>query len=439
MRPAHVVIATVGSLGDLFPLLAVGQQLRRRGHRLTIATNALHREQIEQAGLEFVDASGMDVPEDRAAVTTRAFHPWRGPRFVVHDLAALDVRASYEKLVPVCTSADLLLTTTLAFAGQILGEQLSAAGRLKWLSAVLAPMGFMSAFDPPVTGNLLLDRLLHGSRRGARGLAWLVDRRSYPWTAPVRALRRSLGLPATSGRGNPLLGGQHAPQGVLALFPAFFGAPQPDWPPRARACGFARYAQAATLDTELAAFLDRGPPPLLFSLGSTAVHAGERFLRESLQATLALDQRAVLFTGSPEMRARLPTTLPPTIHSVDYAPHAALFPRAAAVIHHGGIGTSSEALHAGKPMLVVPHGFDQPDNAARLQRLGVAEVLPVARYRADRAAALLDRLQVCADYRQAAASWAATLARDNGAATAADVIEAILRGEQPFPLAGDAG
>jgi rhamnosyltransferase subunit B len=426
VRSASIVIATVGSLGDLFPFLAVGQELQARGHRVTLATNAMHREAIEQAGLDFADASGMPEPEDRGEITARAFHPWRGPRFVVHDLAALDVQASYEKIAPLCATADLLLTSTLAFAGQILGEQLSAAGRLCWLSAVLAPMGLMSVFDPPATGIPMLDRLVGRSTVRARALAWLVDRRSHAWTAPVRRFRRSLGLPAQSSRGNPLLEGQFAPQGTLALFPPWLGAPQSDWPLHTHVCGFARYMQPADLDAALQAFLDVGAPPLVFSLGSTAVHASETFLRESLKAALALGQRAVLFTGSPEMRARLPARLPPTIHVVDYAPHAVLFPRASVVVHHGGIGTSGEALHAGKPMLVVPHGFDQPDNAARLQRLGVAEVLPVASYRADGAATLLDRLQTCTAYRQRSAEYAALLAKHAGAVVAADVLESAL-------------
>ena len=70
----HIVIATVGSLGDLFPFLAVGQVLRRRGHRVTVATHAVHRDMVVQAGLAFHDASGMPEPDDREAFTARAFH-----------------------------------------------------------------------------------------------------------------------------------------------------------------------------------------------------------------------------------------------------------------------------------------------------------------------------------------------------------------------------
>lgn len=423
MRPAHIVFATVGSLGDLFPLLAIGQALKARGHRVSVAAHAIHREPVEQAGLRFVDASGIPTPEDTEAFTRRAFHPLRGPRFVVHDFAARDVADSYRLLQPMLADADVLVTTTLAFAAQILGEQLSAAGRLRWLSVVLAPAGFISAFDPPATGLSKLDHWLRLSPRRARWLGIAARRITYGWTAPVRRFRHELGLPAVSPLGDPFHAGQHAPAGVLALFPALLGAPQPDWPPAVQLTGFARYQQDTALAPELAAFLDAGAPPLVFSLGSTAVHAGIGFLRESLQAAVQLGQRAVLFTGSPELRAQLPDDLPEDIFAVEYAPHSAVFPRAAVTVHHGGVGTSAQALYAGRPMLVVPHGFDQPDNAARLQRLGVAEILPARRYRADRAAGKLGRLLASEAAHQSSAACAQTLRCESGAAHAADAIE----------------
>ncbi len=420
--PCHVVMATVGSLGDLFPFLAIGQALRTRGHRVTVASHPVHRDAVEQAGLRFADASGMPTPEDPARFTARAFHRWRGPRFVVHDVAARDVRASYDRLAPVCADADVLLTSTLAFAGQILGEQLQAAGCLRWWSAVLAPAGFVSAFDPPATGLSALDRWVRAAPWRGRGLRALLERGSHGWTAPVRQFRLSLGLPPQSERGDPLHQGQHAGCGVLALFPAMLGAPQPDWPSQVRQVGFARYRQPHLLDPMLQAFLADGPPPLVFSLGSAAVHAGEAFLRESLATAVGLDRRAVLFTGSPRLRASLPATLPAGIHALDYAAHAALFPHATAVIHHGGIGTSAEALLAGCPMLVVPHGFDQPDNAARLRRLGVARVLPAARYRVDAAMRELRELLQPTRYAPRSARLAEELGEQHGAAIAAELL-----------------
>lgn len=429
----HIVFATVGSLGDLFPLLAIGRELRARGHRVSVAAHAIHREPVEQAGLCFVDASGIPTPRDTEAFTRRAFHPLRGPRFVVHDFAARDVVDSYRLLQPVVAGADVLVTTTLAFAAQILGEQLSNAGRLRWLSVVLAPAGFISAFDPPATGLAWIDHWLRQSPRRGRWLDRAAQRITRGWTAPVRRFRRERGLAEVSPLGDPFHAGQHAPSGVLALFPALFGAPQPDWPPAVQLTGFARYQQDTALAPELTAFLDAGAPPLVFSLGSTAVHAGIGFLRESLQAAVTLGQRALLFTGSPELRAQLPEVLPDGIFAVNYAPHAAVFPRAAVTIHHGGIGTSAQALFAGKPMLVVPHGFDQPDNAARLQRLGVAEILPARSYRADRAATQLGRLLASETVHQCSAACAEALRGESGAVRAADVIEQQVRRDTTVP------
>lgn len=423
MPSARIVFATVGSLGDLFPFLAVGQELHRRGHHVTVATHTIHQLPVEQAGLVFADASGLAEPEDHQTLAAQAFNPWRGPRFLVHDIAALDARASYDKLLPVCADADVLVTSTLAFAAQIIGEQASKTNRLRWLSAVFAPAGFLSASDPPAIGVGWLDAFLHRSPRRGRWLLRVARTITRPWTAPVRALRRELGLAPQSPLGDPFQRGQYSPQGVLALFSPVLGQPQPDWPANVVITGAPRYRQPAVPDPALQAFLDAGPAPVVFTLGSAAVYANTGFQSESARAAQQIGQRAVLLTGSPEMRAQLPSDLPAAIHCVDYAVHADLFPRACVIVHQGGIGTSSEAVCSGRPMLVVPHGFDQPDNAARLQRLGVAEVLPARRYRADRAAGLLQRLLHEHDYRDKAAVAARAMRKEDGAVMGADAIE----------------
>jgi UDP:flavonoid glycosyltransferase YjiC (YdhE family) len=115
--------------------------------------------------------------------------------------------------------------------------------------------------------------------------------------------------------------------------------------------------------------------------------------------------------------------LPDGTFAAEYAPHGALFGRAAAVVHHGGIGTTQEALRAGCPELVVPHGFDQPDNAARVVRLGVGDVLPASRYRAGVAAEKLRALLTDEAVASRAQRAAAVIRAENGARVAADIIE----------------
>jgi len=428
MRPAHIVINTFGSLGDLFPFLSIGCALHARGHRVTVATHAVHWEAIEQAGLRFADASGIPLPDNLSEFTERVFDPLRGPRLLIRDLAAADVRVSYERLQVICQDADVLITSTLAFAGHILGETLSAAGRLDWVSVVLAPCSFLSIHEPPIVGMKWVDILTRGPLRGKRLLDYLTWLRVRNWTGPVRAFRRQLGLRGESALGNPLQRGQHSPDCALALFSPRLGSAQADWPSHVRITGFAHYAQpGAKMDAGLEAFLRAGTSPLVFSLGSTAVHIGADFLRESIKACEQLGRRAVLFTGSPELRAQLPASLPAFAHAVEYAPHAAVFPHAAAIIHHGGIGTSTEALRAGRPMLVVPHGFDQFDNAERLKHLGVAHAIASHDYRCETVLPLLKDLLDEPGYAQRAWRCAETVRAEHGERVAADLIEANLR------------
>jgi UDP:flavonoid glycosyltransferase YjiC (YdhE family) len=425
MRPARVVINTIGSLGDLFPFLSVGRALQARGHHVTVATLDQHRGAVEQAGFRFASVSAMPTPQDTAAFTARAFHPVHGPRMVIRELAGGDVRESHARLQVICQDADILMTSTLAFAGQILGETLAAAGRLRWVSAVLTPCNMLSIFDPPRVGMPWVDAISRGPLRGKRLLQQLTMLRLRNWTAPVRAFRRELGLRAESVLGNPLQHGQHAPDCALALFSPLLGARQPDWPPQLRVTGFAHYPQpGAALDDALLAFLRDGSPPLVFTLGSSAVHIGADFLRESLEACEQLGRRAVLFTGSPEMRAKLPASLPSFAHAVEYAPHAAVFAHAAAIVHHGGIGTSTEALRAGRPMLVVPHGFDQYDNAERLKQLGVAQAIASRDYRCETVISKLKDLLDDPAYGRQALRRAETVRAEQGDQVAADLIGA---------------
>jgi UDP:flavonoid glycosyltransferase YjiC (YdhE family) len=424
MTARHIVFSTVGSQGDLFPLLAVGRELRRRGHQVTVAAHLIHQQAVEDAGLTFLLASGIGEPADKAAFAARAFHPLKGPRFVVHDLAAADVAASYAALAPACRDADAIVTTTLAFAAQIIAAQ----GRMAWLSAVFAPSVFLSAYDPPATGLAVLDRLLRGSHARASLLRRGAERITRQWTAPVRAFRRSLGLPEQGPGGDPLHAGQHGRDGVLALYSPLLGALPPDAPAGTIVTGACRYVpHEQRLPADLQRFLDEGEPPVVFTLGSAAVHAGEPFLRHSMHAAARLGVRAVLLTGSPELRQRL-GALPPAFHAVDYAAHGPLFEQARAVVHHGGIGTTQEALRAGRPQLVVPHGFDQPDNAQRMRRLGVACVLPAWRYRAHRAATALAVVCGHEAMRDHACAMADAMRAEHGPAMAADVIERAMAG-----------
>jgi UDP:flavonoid glycosyltransferase YjiC (YdhE family) len=206
------------------------------------------------------------------------------------------------------------------------------------------------------------------------------------------------------------------------MFSSVMAEPQPDWPRQVRVIGFPFYDQAEhgeELDPALERFLDNGPPPLVFTLGSSAVHDAGTFYQESLAAVKRLGCRAVLLVGSNPLAGPLPAGT----MALAYAPYSKILPRAACVVHQGGIGTCGQALAAGRPMLVMPYGFDQPDNAARLCRLGVARTVRRKDYNARRAAVELDRLLKDAGYARKAAEAARRVAGEDGVRAACDAIE----------------
>ncbi|MDQ2856149.1 MAG: glycosyltransferase, partial [Acidobacteriota bacterium] len=213
---------------------------------------------------------------------------------------------------------------------------------------------------------------------------------------------------------------------ILALFSRLFAQPQPDWPRQTRQTGFAFYDGRNELEmpSELSKFLDDGPPPIVFTLGSSAVWVARDFYRESIAAARALKRRAVLLIGDERNRPGEP--LPPEIIAVNYAPFEALLPRSCAMVHHGGVGTTSQGLRAGVPTLIVPFAFDQPDNAVHAERMGTSRTLPRRKYQAERVAQELGKLLEGSEYARKARAVGEQLRAENGAAVACDLIESVM-------------
>lgn len=413
--PQRILLTTTGSLGDLHPFMAIGLGLRDRGHDVTIATGNVYQSKVEGAGLKFAPM-GPHLRLGDSAMIQRVMAPKTGPEYLVRKIMVPSVPAAYEEVMAAARQADIIVTHPIAYAAQLVAEKTG----LPWVSTVVAPFLFFSRFDPPALAPAPYFARLRALGPAINGLLLGLGRASTRhWTAPIARFRRTLGLP---DGGNPLFAGQHSPQRVLALFSSLMGAPQPDWPAQTIVTGFPFYEQARhekVLDPHLERFLANGPAPVVFTLGSSAVNVAGDFYQESLKVIRSLGCRAVLLVGD----NRIAGPLPSGAAVFPYAPFAQLFPRAAAIVHQGGIGTSAQALAAGRPMLVVPHAFDQPDNAARLQRLGVARVLSQHRYSSGRATQQLGELLSGASYAAKAAAVARQIAGDDGVASACAAIE----------------
>jgi UDP:flavonoid glycosyltransferase YjiC (YdhE family) len=430
MSGRRIVFATFGSLGDLHPYVAVARELAARGHRPSIATFPELREDVEAARVEFAPMRpALAGFGDKPAVIARLIDPWHGPEFLVRGMFMPNLRETYEDLARACRGADLLVTHPLAFAGPLLAEKEG----LRWASSALSPMMQFSALDPPLFPAAPWMRWARSLGVGVYRLVFRIPRAmARRWEAPLRAFRAALGLPPAEAPAQ--FEGQYSPRLHLALFSGVLAAPQPDWPAATVVCGFPRYDGAppdARTRSALEAFLAAGAPPIVFGLGSSAVMIAGNFWNAAVEAAQALGRRAILLTGSPlENRERLP----PTVATFDYLPYSAVFPRAAAVVHSGGIGTLAQALAAGRPQLVVPVAFDQPDNARRAVALGAARAIPFRKASGRALAKALDALLAAPAYAARAREIAARIAREDGAGAAADALEQAASTRQPASI-----
>jgi hypothetical protein len=414
---ARVVLACWGSFGDLFPTLAIAARLKALGHTPVVASCPIYHELVIAQGLEFWPLRP-DVRPDDSALLHRVMDPKRGSEVVVKEIAAAAVRDAYEDLSAAAVGADLILSHPITFAAPLVAEKM----QLPWLSTALAPLSFFSKYDFPVVPNAPEAIAL---RRLGPWTGWLLmkiaRRITASWCAPVREFRQALGLPRG---GDPLYEGQFSPHGTLALFSRVLGDAQRDWPARTRLTGFPFFNSAIAMPAEVTAFLDAGEPPVVFTLGTSAVSAAGAFYDESASAIRELQCRAVMLIGRhPENR---PRQLPPNVLVVDSAPHDQLFPRAAAIVHQGGVGTTGQAMRSGTPQLVVPHAHDQPDNAFRVTNLGIARTVFPTRYQAPRVVPALSALLTDPGYRARADVVGRQVRAETGAASAAAAILAAI-------------
>jgi rhamnosyltransferase subunit B len=435
-KPNHtgrrIVLTTFGSLGDLHPYIAVALGLQARGHEAVIATTRHYQQRIEARGIGFhaVRPDGPDLDADRDAMR-RIMDPHKGSEYVIRELLMAVLQESYEDVLAAAQGADLLVSHVLTFTTRLAAEKKG----IPWASTLLQPLGFFSAYDPPVLPQVpFLAMLRFLGPAFHRPFFWLAKQSCRSWDEPWRRLRAEIGLPPTSE--SPLFEGQHSPSLVLAMFSQLFAAKQPDWPPQTVLSGFpfSDPSDGPGMPPELVRFLDAGSPPVVFTLGSSAVLDAGPFYEYSTAAAKLLGQRAVLIVGKDP--GNRPTSLPDGIVAFDYAPFSVLFPRAAAVVHPGGVGTTALAMRSGRPMLVVPYAHDQFDNAARVTRLGIAHTISRRRYSPTRIAAELRRLLDNPVYSQRASAIGERVGREDGVRAACDALEELLWASRPAEAVG---
>jgi UDP:flavonoid glycosyltransferase YjiC (YdhE family) len=411
---SRFLFATIGSLGDLHPYIAVARALIARGHQAVIATTEDYRAAVEGAGVEFSPIRpSMAELGDFRTLAVKLFDVYHGPEYLIRRLIMANVGLAYEHLSQAVKGADLLISHPLTFALPLVAQKQG----LPWVATVLSPLSFMSCYDPPVLAGAAWLRKLRVLGPGPYKAMFSIAKRLVArWESPLRELRKRVGLPSTKKMA--LFEGQFSPLGNLALFDTFLAEPQPDWPAHVRVCGAPVYdglIPDARVNDDLEKFLAEGEPPIVFALGSSAVWVAGDFWIQAIAAATQLKYRALLITGP-----FMPENLPEGIRAFSYLPYSQVFSKAAAIVHQGGIGTLSQSLRSGAPQLIVPVAFDQPDNARRTVALGLARSIPFKKITANRLTSELRTLLAHDEYSHAARKTAEYLAVINGAACAAD-------------------
>jgi rhamnosyltransferase subunit B len=411
----HILISCVGSAGDVHPFIAIGQALARRGHEVELVTSTHFAARIEAAGLACTPV-GTEADFDHVVHHPDLWNPRTCFPVLWQAISQRLVEAHRLLIARAQPGRTVLVGSTLAMPVRLAQE----THGLPTAMVHLSPVCMWSAQAPAVLPGLgdlsgwptTLVRLIQAAvERG------FIDR---VVASGFDRIRRDLGLPPVR---RVLSHWINSPDLVVCAWPEWFSPKQPDWPAQAVTTGFARWSGTAgqSLAPELLSFLDAGPAPIGFTPGS-AMAQGRDFFARALAASAVLNQRALLITPYAD---QLPNPLPPHAHAVSYAPFDALLPRLAALVHHGGIGTTAQALAACLPQAVLPFAHDQFDNATRLVKRGVALRL-TARSSVRQWATTLDRLLRDPSIAAACQRHEALMVEDGDAAQRiADLIEAM--------------
>jgi rhamnosyltransferase subunit B len=380
--PLRILLATIGSSGDVHPVIEVGRALRQRGHQVALATNDYFSEQVKSNGLEFVTL-GTRAEAEALMGDPRLWHPRKGFGSIVERALLPRMEQLYRIIEGRRGPGFVVAATTLCLGARIAQEKLG----VPTATIHLQPSVLRSHVDNGWLGPFDMGPGMPGPVKTA--LFWFMDTfYADRLVCPrLNALRATLGLPPVRGVFSSYI---NSPQLVLGLFPGWFAAPQPDWPANTHLTGFVLHDEGGTPQARSDAdeFLDAGAPPLLVTPGSAAMDRTE-FFRRTVAACREAGMRAMLVTNHP---AQLPTDLPEGIRAFPYVPFSRVLPRCAAISFHGGIGTLAQAIRAAVPQLVVPNAHDQPDNGQRIERLGLGRMLSPRGYSIRAAARMIAEL-----------------------------------------------
>lgn len=411
----RALICATGSHGDILPFIALGRALKQRNCEVFILTHRYFRHRIEDAGLKCIGVGESAEEYQQLISDPQLTDSYQGTKILARGITAslaedLDTLRAY--VIPKQTIA---IGSTLSLLPRLLKE----TDGVYCITTHLAPVMLRCQQRLPRFGA---SRFWSRLPRPAPAMIWyMLDRLVFdPAFAPkLNELLDRLELPTAKRVLGDWL---HDVDMVLAMFPEWLAKPLLPWATPLNLVGFPATTRNppgtdSDLPEQIRQFIAQGPAPVVFTPG-TATRCSAEFFRESIRTCQLNGYRGILVDAHGEA----PTDLPNGIMSSGYVPFPQLLPHCAAIVHHGGIGTFSTALGAGIPQLIRPMAYDQFDNSARAQRLGVGVELLPRHYSGTTAAAAIEK--ILNDSRQIAIcrDIAQRTKNDDGAAKGAEII-----------------
>jgi UDP:flavonoid glycosyltransferase YjiC (YdhE family) len=417
--PLRILLAAIGSSGDVNPVLGLGKALKARGHQVSLATNEIFEALVRESGLEFIEL-GTRREAEAMMGDPRLWHRRRGFHCIVEGAILPNLPRLYRIIEERQGPRLVVAATTLCLGARVAQDRFG----VPTATLNLQPSVFRSLVDNGTLGGLHMGPGM--PKLVKKAVFWAIDTLYVERHVgrPLNRFRSGLGLAAVSGVFASYI---HSPQLVLGLFPEWFAPVQPDWPGNTHLTGFILEDAGgdAGAHAEADRFLDSGPAPVLVTPGSAAMDR-TRFFGHLVEACRAVGARAMLVTNHP---AQLPRTLTPGIQANHYLPFSRVMPRCAVAVYHGGIGTLAQAVRAGVPHLVVANAHDQPDNGQRIERIGLGLALDEHRLSSRSATRALAELVASGETRRRCRELAPRIRPEEARLAACSRIEALAQQE----------
>lgn len=418
-----LTLIAIGSRGDVQPIVALGRGLLDAGYAVRMVTLESFEPMVHGQGLELFsvkgDAQSLTNEMMLAGMKGKGLNLFSMYRGIMRTFGA--ITASYQQAftAEALRDSDAILSQ---LPGGLYGYDLAQALRVPYIALSVIPQEITGAYPLsllPMQFSLgrWYNRLTYSL---GQQLAW------HPFRKSINAFRQQLGLPTASFWWGNMRRMKREPVPVIQGFSEHVIPTQPEWGDHVHTTGYWTLDESGWEPSgALVRFLEAGEPPVFIGFGSMPVPDPQVTTHLILEALQRSGKRGILHAGWAQLGI---AALPENVFLLDYAPYAWLFPRMAAIIHHGGSGTTGFALRAGVPSMVVPFTADQPFWGRRTVELGVGHApIPFAKLTADNLTLAMNAMTEDSGMKSRAVRLRGAMANERGIQRAVGLVQHYLR------------